>query len=63
MNIKDKIFWFTVKELKTEKYIYERQKEAFDYALFLNELATLYIKANEFSEVDELLKVQRVFIE
>lgn len=63
MNIKDKLLWFTVRKLKTEQYIYEKQKEAFDYALFLNDLTCLYIEAHKYSEVNELLKIQRVFIE
>lgn len=63
MNIKDKLFWFTVKEFKTEKYIYEKQIKAFDYAIFLNNLTGLYIEAHDHEEVNELLKIQSVFIE
>lgn len=63
MNIKDKLFWFTVKELKTEKYIYERQIEVFDYALFLNEFTSIYIEAECATEVEELLIIQRMLLE
>lgn len=62
MNLKDKLFWFTVKKLTTEQYIYEKKIEAIDYAIFLNDLTNLYIKAGDHKEVNELIKIQNVFI-
>ena len=63
MNLKDKLLWFTVKKLRTEQYIYEKQIEAIDYALFLNNLTNLYIKARDNEKVNELLTIQKAFID
>lgn len=63
MDLKDKLFWFTAKQLRTKEYIYRKQKETFDYALFLNKLTELYIEAGCVAEVEKLLMIQRVFLE
>lgn len=63
MDLKEKLLWFTVKELRTEQYIYEKQIKAFDYAIFLNDLTGLYIKARDHKKVNELLTIQRAILE
>nr|DAH26719.1 MAG TPA: hypothetical protein [Caudoviricetes sp.] len=62
MRFNEKRIQFIVKCYKTEKYIYEKKIEAIDYALFLNDLTNLYIKAGDYKEVNKLFKIQSVFI-
>lgn len=47
MRFNEKRILFTAKCYKTEKYIYKKKIEAFDYAIFLNGLTNLYIKAKD----------------
>lgn len=61
-DLKDKLFWFNVRQLKTEKYIHEKNIETIDYAIFLNNLTNLYIKARDHEKVNELLTIQRAFL-
>ena len=63
MDIKEKLLWFTIRKLKTEQYIYEKQIETFDYVLFLNNLTDLYIEAKDHEKVNELLKIQRACLD
>ena len=63
MDLKDKLLWFTVKEFKTEEYIYKKQIESIDYAIFLNNLTDLYIEAHDHEKVNELLTIQRSFLD
>lgn len=62
MRFNDKRFLFIAKCYKTEEYIYEKKIEAIDYAIFLNNLAKLYIEARDFEKVNELIKIQNAFI-
>lgn len=62
MRFNEKRFLFMAKCYKTERYIYEKEIEAFDYALFLNNLANLYIEAGDYEEVNKLIKIQNAFI-
>ena len=63
MNLKEKLFWFTAKKLKTEQYIYEKEIKALDYAIFLNDLTNLYIEARDHEKVNELFTIQRAFLD
>lgn len=63
MSLNDKLLWFMVKKLKTEKYIYKKKIESINYALFLNELTGLYIEACDYKKVNELLTIQRAFLD
>lgn len=62
-DLKDKLFWFNVRQLKTEKYIHEKNIETIDYAIFLNNLTNLYIEARDHEKVNELLTIQRAFLD
>lgn len=63
MDVKEKLIWFTIRELKTQQYIYEKQIETIDYALFLNELTGLYIEARDHRKFHELIKLQKAILE
>lgn len=62
-DLKDKLFWFNVRQLKTEKYIHEKNIETIDYSIFLNNLTNLYIEARDREKVNELLTIQRAFFD
>lgn len=62
MNLNEKRILFVARCYKTEKYIHEKEIEAIDYAIFLNDLINLYNEARDYKEVNELLAIQRVFI-
>ena len=62
MKIKDKLFWFDIRNTKTMINIHKKAISTFDYALFLNELTKMYIEAKTHDEVKELLKIQNIII-
>lgn len=63
MNFNEKRILFIARCYKTEKYIHEKEIEAFDYAIFLNDLTNLYIEARDHEKVNELLTIQRAFLD
>lgn len=63
MKFNEKRILFIAKWYKTEKYIHEKKIEAIDYAIFLNDLTNLYIEARDHEKVNELLTIQRAFLD
>lgn len=63
MRFNEKRILFIAKCYKTEEYIYEKKIEAIDYAIFLNDLTNLYIEAKDHEKVNELLTIQRAFLD
>lgn len=63
MRFNEKRILFIAKCYKTEKYIYEKKIEVIDYAIFLNDLTNLYIEAKDHEKVNELLTIQRAFLD
>lgn len=63
MRFNEKRILFIAKCYKTEKYIQEKKIEAIDYAIFLNDLTNLYIEAKDHEKVNELLTIQRTFLD
>lgn len=62
-NMELKLLRFELEQLDTEVHILNKRKQLYKDSLFWNDLTNLYIEARDYEKVNELLTIQRTFLD
>lgn len=62
-NMELKLLQFKSEQLRAEVYIQKKNRRLYEDDLFWNNLTDLYIKACDYEKVNELLTIQRAFLD